>query len=150
MRRRLALLLAAPERGAVSIVSLVVVVVPAMVLFLALFFFVDRLTAAQSVTAAAADEAARAASIAANAKQAAAEADQVAATMLADQDLACTTTSVETDTSGFAVPAGTAASTTVTVSCDVPLGDLLVPGLPGSHTITATATSVIDTYRERS
>src|SRR5690606_27078334 len=116
----------------------------------ALFFFVNRLTAAETVTAAAADEAARAASIAGSAQQAALDAASVAMTMLADQGLGCVDTTVEVDTAGFATPAGTPASTTVTVTCDVPLGDLVFRFLPGTHSVEASATSVLDTYRERS
>ncbi len=36
-----------------------------------------------------------------------------------------------------------------TVTCVVNLGDISVPGLPGSLTITETVTSPLDTYRGR-
>jgi hypothetical protein len=36
-----------------------------------------------------------------------------------------------------------------TVTCTVSLSDLLVPGLPGSRTLTATFTSPLDPFRER-
>ena len=35
---------------------------------------------------------------------------------------------------------------TVTVACQVPLGDLLLLKLPGSRTVTASSTSIVDTY----
>ena len=38
---------------------------------------------------------------------------------------------------------------TATVACVVNLADLSLPGVPGTRTVTATATSPIDTYRER-
>ena len=37
----------------------------------------------------------------------------------------------------------------VAVATAVPLADLAIPGLPGSMTITGTASSPLDTYRER-
>lgn len=150
MRRRLLALLDEPERGSASMVALVVFVLPVTVAFLAVLFFMARMTSAQMVADAAAAEAARAASIAGTAQQAAVDAESIATVMLADQDLNCTSSDVSTDTSGFAAPAGTPASTSVTVTCVVPLSDLMLPGVPGSQTVTATATSVLDTYRERS
>ena len=52
-------------------------------------------------------------------------------------------------TNGFAVEVGQAAAVSAEVSCAVPLSDLGLPGT-GSITVTEAATSVLDTYRERS
>jgi len=41
------------------------------------------------------------------------------------------------------------AQTAGTVTCDVNLSDLFLPGVPGSKAITATMSSPLDTYRER-
>ncbi len=38
---------------------------------------------------------------------------------------------------------------TAVVSCDVPLSDLGLPGLPGSTSVTASVRAPVDTYRER-
>jgi hypothetical protein len=38
---------------------------------------------------------------------------------------------------------------TATVTCKVEVADLAIPGLPGTRTITATASSPVDAYRER-
>ena len=38
---------------------------------------------------------------------------------------------------------------TATVTCQVPLSDLLLPGMPGSRTLTATFTSPLDPFRGR-
>ena len=73
-----------------------------------------------------------------------------AARTLAAQGLQCTTTTVALDTSGFATPPGLSATVTATVSCPVRLSDLSVPGLPGTRTVSHTATSSLDTFRERS
>jgi hypothetical protein len=56
---------------------------------------------------------------------------------------------VDVDTSGFRVPVGLPAQVRATVTCVVALGDLALPGFPGSRTVTATAVSPVDTYRER-
>ncbi len=36
---------------------------------------------------------------------------------------------------------------TVTVTCEVPLADLALLGVPGSRTVTGTASSPVDVYR---
>ncbi|MDQ6782952.1 MAG: pilus assembly protein [Actinomycetota bacterium] len=68
-------------------------------------------------------------------------------TDVADQDLtgiACADRLVAVDTSALR-PGG---AVTVTVSCHVPLGDLVLLKVPGTRTVTATSTSVVDTYVE--
>ena len=56
---------------------------------------------------------------------------------------------VALDVAGFAVPVGLPAQVMATVTCVVALADLALPGFPGSRTVTATAVSPLDTYRER-
>ena len=56
---------------------------------------------------------------------------------------------VTVNVSGFAVPVGLPAQVTAQVTCRVSLSDLLVPGMPGSKTLTATFTSPLDPYRAR-
>jgi Flp pilus assembly protein TadG len=104
--------------------------------------------ARQAVQAAAAD-AARSASIARSATATTSAADSARAT-LANQDLRCRTLTVDVDASGFATRVGQAATVTATVSCIVDLTDLIAPGVPGTRTLVATATSPLDTFRERS
>jgi hypothetical protein len=58
-------------------------------------------------------------------------------------------TDVVVDVTGFAAPVGSDATVTVTVTCTVTIADLAIPGLPGTHTMTGTATSPIDSYRSR-
>jgi len=96
----------------------------------------------------AAADAARAASISRTQGQAASNAEAAAAASLSSQNLRCVSTSVTVDTAGFASPVGTPASVGATVNCQVDLAGLL-PGLPGSMTISATMRSPLDTYRER-
>ena len=53
------------------------------------------------------------------------------------------------DVSDFAKTVGQAGSISATVECLVDLGDLSVPGVPGSRLIRATSASPLDTFRER-
>lgn len=136
------------ERGS-SVVE-VVILVPALGLFLALIIAGGRLAVAHQGVQAAAAQAARAASIARTQAQAAADAQTGATTSLTAQHLTCVTTSVTVDATGFAAPVGTPASVAATVTCTLDLSDLTVlPGLPGTITIDATVRSPLDTYRER-
>ena len=48
------------------------------------------------------------------------------------------------DTSGFDTPVGEPARVSATVTCRVPLGDLVVPGLPGATTVRVTVDSPLD------
>lgn len=134
------------ERGS-SVVE-VVILAPALGLFLALIIAGGRVALAHQAVEASAAEAARAASIARTQGQAGADARTAATSSLASQSTRCVSTSVSVDTSGFATPVGTPASVSATVACQVDLAGLL-PGLPGSMTITATMRSPLDTYRER-
>lgn len=136
------------ERGSEALNALVVGVGICMVM--AVLFMAGRLVVAWSAVEAAAAEAARAASIARTQVQANAAAAAGAEATLAGQDLTCSSTDVDVDTTGFAAPPGTPATVEATVSCTVPLSDLAVGALPipGSRTITATMSSPIDTYRE--
>jgi hypothetical protein len=95
-------------------------------------------------------DAARTASSARTAAVAGDLAQAGAARTLATQGLQCTTTTVALDTSGFATPPGQSATVTATVTCPVRLSDLSLPGLPGTRTVSHTATSSLDTFRERS
>lgn len=79
-----------------------------------------------------------------------AAAQAAAADALASQQQECTSTGVQADTAGLAVEVGEVSAVTVTVSCTVPLGDLLLfGGGPGTSTVESTFTSVVDAYRER-
>ncbi|MCB5910379.1 hypothetical protein [Streptomyces pinistramenti] len=97
----------------------------------------------------AANSAARAASQAADADTAQARGHAAAHASLRQDDRNCTSSSVRIDTGAFNAPPGQAASVSATVTCTIPLSQLTVPGLPGSKTLTATATSALDQYADR-
>jgi Flp pilus assembly protein TadG len=119
---------------------------PLLVLMLLFVVFLGRLTEAQAVISDAAHQAARAASIARAPGTAAAQARQAAATALSGRGLACRHFTVTVDLAGFR-PGG---SVRATVTCTTGLSDLALLDVPGSRTLSASFTSVIDTYRSQS
>jgi Flp pilus assembly protein TadG len=135
------------DRGAVSLE--VVVLTPVLVLLLGLLVMAGRVALARTSVEQVADEAARSASIARTAAGARRAAEEGASRALAEQDLRCARVDVAVDAGGFAVPVGLPARVRATVTCVVALSDLALPGFPGSRTVTATAVSPLDTYRER-
>jgi Flp pilus assembly protein TadG len=128
----------------------VVVLAPALLLLLSVLIAGARIRMAETSVDQAAGVAARAASLARSAGRADDDALDAARTVLKREGLRCSSTSIDVETGGFSEPVGSPAQVVVRVSCTVPLSDLAVPGLPGSRTLSASATSVLDTYRDRS
>ena len=135
------------ERGSVAIEA--AIGVPAFGLFVAMIILGGRVEIAKQSVEAAASEAARAASIERTQGEAITSGRTAASSSLHDQGLQCATTDIQINAAGFNAPLGTTAQVTTTVTCKVDLSDLSIPGLPGTRTITATASSPIDAYRER-
>jgi Flp pilus assembly protein TadG len=135
------------DRGSATIEA--VIVAPAFLLFVGLIIGAGRVAIAHQSVEAAAAEAARTASVARTAGQARADATSSAQHTLANQGLQCATLTVAVDTTGFSTPVGTPARVTATVVCVVSLGDLSVPGMPGTLRVEATVGSPLDTYRGR-
>lgn len=136
------------DRGSITLE--LVVWAPGLLLIIGLLTVAGRVSSAHGAVEQAAADAARTASSARTAAGAQDLAQASAEKTLAAQGLQCTTTTVVVDTSGFSTRPGEAASVTATVTCPVHLSDLSIPGLPGTRTVSSTATSSIDTYRERS
>ncbi|MBM6544565.1 pilus assembly protein [Janibacter sp. YIM B02568] len=122
------------------------ILAPALLLALSVVIMGGRIMVASNAAESVGGSAARAASLARTPGEATIAAQRVAATDLANQGLTCTEggPSVSTDTSNWS---GRPASVTVRVTCDVALSDIGMPGLPGSRTISATATSPVDVWR---
>lgn len=135
------------DRGSMTLEM--VIITPAMLLILGVAIFAGRVVIASQSVEHAADNAARTASLARTAPAAQAAADNAARDSLSQQGLRCTSTTVNVDTAGFSVPAGTPATITETITCVVNTADLAAPGIPGSRTVTGRAVSPLDTYRER-
>lgn len=136
-----------PERGSAALEA--AIGLPAFLLFVGLIIFAGRVAIATQAVDSAATQAARTASIARTATDAGATARSAATASLTSQSVNCVSTAVTVDTAGFAAPVGTPATVTATVRCVVNLADLAVPGVPGTRTVTATASSPVDTFRER-
>ncbi|MGB9998596.1 TadE family protein [Streptomyces pseudogriseolus] len=135
------------DEGSVAIEA--AIVIPPLIMFVCLAIAGGRIVTSGSKIDAAAEDAAREASIHRTASSAQAAAHAAAAESLDDQGIACASSSVAIDTSGLSVPVGQVGTVTVTVTCTVNLSDLLLPGVPGAKSLTSTATSVVDQYRER-
>jgi len=119
----------------------VVLLVPVVLLVFGLVVAFSRTTTATEHVAHAAAVGARAAASAQTAGGASALATDVVADALAQVGMSCGAPTV----AGTFTPGG---AVTVTVSCTVDLGDLTELGaIPGSRTLTASATEVIDRLR---
>jgi Flp pilus assembly protein TadG len=120
-----------------------VILLPAVLLLFGLVVAFGRTTTAATNVEHAAAVGARAAAAAQTAGGGTARAEVVVGESLAGSGLTCQ--SQRTAVSGSFTPGG---QVTVTVSCVVALGDVTQFGfIPGSRTLTATATEVIDRTR---
>ncbi len=119
------------------------ILAPLLVMLLLLVVLCGRLVSAQLDLDAAAHSAARAGSIARTPTAATAQAQRTALDTLTTRGLTCGQPRVTVGTGGLQ-PGG---AVTVTISCTVPLSDLTLIAVPGSHTITATSTSPVDLWR---
>ncbi|MFI1154756.1 TadE/TadG family type IV pilus assembly protein [Streptomyces sp. NPDC020817] len=135
------------DRGSETIAA--AIVTPLLLILLCLAIAGGRIVMAGSKVDAAAEDAARAASISRTYSSAQAEAAAAAARSLDDQGIQCASATTNVDASGLAVPVGQVGTVTVTISCTVSMSDLLLPGAPGSKTMTSRFTSVVDAYRSR-
>lgn len=135
------------DRGAVAVEF--AVLVPVLVLLTGLVAGGARVWHARSAVDHVASAAARGASLAQSPGAAERDARRLAAIQAEQDGVRCHPLTVAVDARGLATPPGTPASASVIVTCDVPLADVLVPGWPGSLPLRATASSVIDPYRER-
>lgn len=118
------------ERGSAVIEA--VIGIPAFALFVGLIIFAGRVSLAHEAVQSAAADAARSASISRTQGAAQSAGTSAASTSLTNQDLRCVSTTVDVDTTGFGAPVGTPAEVTATVTCQVDLSDLAVPGVPGT------------------
>lgn len=135
------------DRGSEAIQA--AIVTPLLIAFVCMAVAAGRLVMSGAKIDAAAEDAARAASIERTHGDATAAASSAAARSLADEGIKCASKSVSVDASGLSVPIGQVGYTTVTVRCTVTLSDLLLPGAPGSKTLTSSFSSVVDAYRSR-
>ncbi|WP_162802088.1 pilus assembly protein [Ornithinimicrobium murale] len=121
----------------------------ALLALLVLVAAAGRVSGAHVPIDSAANNAARAASISRSHDQAHAAAMDAATTTLSGQGSSCPDPAITVDTSGLNSPPGQVGLVHVTIRCTVQLSDLSGLDLPGTRTITAEATSVVDAYRAK-
>lgn len=134
------------ERGSMSVE--LAILAPAFIMIVGLLILAGRVSLAHQNMEEAASQAARAASISRTSQEASNAAQAAAQTYLLNTSMHCQSVDVANSTQGADKAAGVAATVTSTVSCVIQTSDLYLPGLSGTRTVTATASSVVDTYRE--
>ena len=137
------------RRDVGSITLELTILAPAVLALLGLVIVAGRIEIAGGAVEQAAAAAAREASLARSPEAARQAATQAAMDNLNGQDLHCTDLIVVIDAAGFTVPVGSPAYVSARVSCTVELGDISVPGMPGSRTLTSETQSTLDRYRSR-
>jgi len=138
------------ERDAGNAALELLILAPVILLLISLVIAAGRTSLAQGSVQAAARDAARQASIARTAAAAQSAGTLSAGLELAQEGLGCVSAPVvQVDVGGFSTPVGEPATVTATVQCSVPLSDLLLPGVPGTKTLTARFTSPLDPFRGR-
>ncbi len=135
------------QRGAASVEF--AMIVPILVLLVGLVVGGARTWLARGVVEQAAGAAVRGVSQARGQGEAVRTAQELALAQATVGGVRCDRLVVVVDASALATAPGTAAMVTASVRCDVPLGDILVPGWPGVIGVEASAETVVDTYRGR-
>jgi len=135
------------SRGAVSVEA--ALLVPVFVLVAAMATAGWRVWWASAQVQAAAEAGARVASQQINVAVARDRVGVVVADDLTTTGLHCQNRQLSYDLAAVSLPAGVPGTVSVTISCQVGMADLLVPGLPGSIMVRGSATESIDVFRSR-
>jgi Flp pilus assembly protein TadG len=134
------------DRGSATLE--LVILTPALLTLVLLLIAAGRITTAKGQVEQSARDAARSASLTRSLPDAQNAAAQTAQATLGAEHLTCQHLQLQVS-GGFTVPAGQPATVHVRLSCTAALGDLALPGLPGSRTETASYDAPLDTYRSR-
>jgi len=129
------------EGGSAS-VELVMLTIPIMVM-VAFAVFVGRYSSANQDVHSAARDAARAAAVRQFPGQAVADGDAAARTTLINQSVTCRQLLVDVDASQLH-PGGVV---TATIECVLHMSDLAGFGMPGTTTVEASSSAVVDNFR---
>lgn len=132
----------APDAGFASLE--LVILFPVLMLVLLLVVGFGRLSHGKDLVQQAAAAAARAATLDSNPIQASSDAKQAAHDVLDQAGVSCSSFTVTPDTSDFR-PGG---QVSVFVACTTSLSDLGLVGFPGHKTLTASATSPLEQFRQ--
>ncbi|ODT21665.1 TadE/TadG family type IV pilus assembly protein [Microbacterium sp. SCN 69-37] len=147
MITRLRQRLVADERG--SNAAEIVIIAPVIAMLVLVLVAGGRTALADNATQSAAYAAARAASLSRDASTAVTNAEDAARRAMSQSGITCTTLTVSVDASGLNTAIGTTGTVSAAVNCDVSLADITLPGIPGSRTMSSSAASPVDAYRER-
>lgn len=134
-----------PDRGSVAVEA--AILAPAVVVFVLLAIAAGRMQTAGGTVDAAARAAARTASITREPGAVDSAARAAADDVLRQDGVSCQQLRVDIERGTLGTPAGPVATIRVRVGCTIGLRDLVVPGLPGTKTLTGDFTSVVDRYR---
>ena len=138
---------AAADAGSAPLELLILA--PVILALIGLVIAAGRTSVAQGSVDAAARDAARQASISLSPAAARLAALASANAALRADGLRCKPVITLDLQPGFSTQLGQPAQVSASVSCTVPLSDLLVPGVPGSRRLTARFSSPLDPYRSR-
>ena len=130
------------ERGMAA--GEMVLLMPVVLVVLSFLVIAGRLGTVRGEIAAASRDAARAASRSQTWDQALESATTTAEATLAARDVTCRTVTVELSDPATFVAGG---RVTASVSCEVVLADVALPGIPGARQVGASSTEPIDRYR---
>lgn len=147
IRTALRRLLRRNDEGSMSVE--LVLLAPVIVLIILFLVAAGRIALASNAAESAAIAAAREASLSRTTSQAQTDANTAAQTSMSQSGYACMTLDVKIDDAGLNVPLGQVGTVSGTITCTLNLSDVTLPGLPGSWTITRSAQSPVDAYRER-
>lgn len=125
------------------------ILTPALLILIGLAIAAGRLTTAHTAINHAAAAAARQASLQRTIDAARTAATSSATADLAQQGITCTSLHLDLNLTGFRTPVGQPAQVRALLTCQIPLADLAVPGMPGGHEVAGAAVSVLDTWRGR-
>lgn len=135
------------ERG--SNAAEIVIIAPVIAMLILVLVAAGRTALADNATQSAAFAAARAASLSRTIPAATTAAHDAAQRAMDHAGIECLTLTVDLNANGLNTPLGTTGEVTASVHCNVNLSDISLPGIPGSRTMSSTATSPVDAYRER-
>lgn len=137
------------ERGDIEDMPAVAILLVGVILpLIAVIVFMGRYGTADNSVASAAAAAARDASLSRTASEAVPHAKAAAARAL-EGNVTCAGLDLAIGGNGLSTRLGETGTVTATIRCTINTSDLVFPLIPGSMTITQTATSPVDPYRER-
>lgn len=135
------------ERGAAAVE--LALLAPVLVLIIAVMVAGSRIWLTRGDVQQVAQQASREATLQESEGQAVTAARSLAHRGLAEATAPCVDPVVSVDAAAFRTPPGTPGRVTVTIVCQVRLGDLGLPGLSGSVTASGEGVSVLERYRGR-